>query len=124
MCENGVFIQTDLRFREVVILKKNHPYDRIVFQAFTMILQFGINMVVPIAMMTAAGIWLDRRLGTAFLTVILFGIGAVAGGQNCYRMAKRIYMTPDTDRKRVTQEQIETASADRAENGGKDEYTD
>ena len=117
-------MQTDLRVREVVILKKNQPYDRTVFQSFTMILQFGVNMVVPIAMMTAAGIWLDRRLGTAFLTVVLFGIGAIAGGQNCYRMAKRIYMTPDKERKRVTQEMMEQASVAGAENDGKDEHTD
>ena len=72
-------------------MKRNQPYDRTVYQSNTMIFQFGINMVVPIAMMTALGVFLDRKLGTAYITIVLFFIGAVAGGQNVYRMAKGIY---------------------------------
>lgn len=85
-------------------MKKNTPYDRTVFQSLTMILQFGINMIVPIAMMTALGIWLDRKFGTTYITILFFFIGAVAGGQNIYRMAKKIFSTPDKSRKRVTEE--------------------
>lgn len=92
-------------------MKKHTPYDRTVFQSMTMIFQFGINMVVPIAMMAALGIWLDRKLDTAYLTIIFFFIGAIAGGQNIYRMAKRIFNAPDNSRKRVTEEM---------ENGRKD----
>ena len=80
-------------------MKKDKPYDRTVFQAFTMILQFGINMVVPIAMMTALGIWLDRKFDTGYFTVILFFVGALAGGQNIYRMAKQIFRSPDERQK-------------------------
>ena len=72
-------------------LKRNQPYDRTVYQSITMIFQFGINMVVPITMMTALGVYLDRKLGTPYITILLFFIGAVAGGQNVYRMAKGIY---------------------------------
>ena len=90
--------------RRTFPVNKNTPYDRTVFQSMTMILQFGINMIVPIAMMTFFGIWLDRKLGTVYLTIIFFFIGAIAGGQNIYRMAKKIFSTPDTNRKRVTEE--------------------
>ena len=76
-------------------MKKDKAYDRTVFQALTMILQFGINMVVPIAMMTALGIWLDRKFDTGYFTVILFFVGALAGGQNIYRMAKQIFRSSD-----------------------------
>ncbi len=72
-------------------MKKDKPYDRTVYQSLTMILQFGINMVVPIAMMTALGIWLDRKFEKGYFTIILFVVGAIAGGQNIYRMAKSIY---------------------------------
>lgn len=72
-------------------MKKNTPYDRTVFQSMTMILQFGINMIVPITMMTVLGIWLDRKFDTAYFTIIFFFIGAIAGGQNIYRMAKKIF---------------------------------
>ncbi len=72
-------------------MKKDKPYDRSVYQSLTMIMQFGINMIVPIAMMTVLGIWLDRKLEVGYFTIILFVLGALAGGQNIYRMAKRIY---------------------------------
>lgn len=75
-------------------MKKEKPYDRTVYQSLTMILQFGINMVVPIAMMTALGIWLDRKFEKGYFTIILFVVGAIAGGQNIYRMAKSIYSVP------------------------------
>lgn len=77
-------------------MKKNKPYDRTVYQSLTMILQFGINMIVPIAMMTALGVYLDKKLGTAYITILFFFIGAVAGGQNIYRMAKKIYSEPES----------------------------
>lgn len=74
-------------------MRKDKPYDKSVYQSLTLILQFGINMIVPIAMMTAAGIFLDQKLETSFLTVILFFVGAIAGAQNVYRMAKKVYET-------------------------------
>lgn len=80
-------------------LKKDKPYDRTVYQSLTMIMQFGINMVVPIAMMTALGVWLDRKFETGYLTILFFFIGALAGGQNIYRMAKKVYSTPDKQSK-------------------------
>lgn len=80
-------------------MKKDKPYDRTVYQSLTMIMQFGINMVVPIAMMTALGVWLDRKFETGYLTILFFFIGALAGGQNIYRMAKRVYSAPDKQSK-------------------------
>lgn len=75
-------------------MKKDKPYDKTVYQSLTMILQFGINMVVPIAMMTALGIWLDRKFEKGYFTILFFVVGAIAGGQNIYRMAKSIYGAP------------------------------
>ena len=56
-----------------------------------LITQFGINMLVPIGMMSVLGVWLDNRFGTSFWTILLFFVGAIAGGQNVYRMAKKVY---------------------------------
>lgn len=72
-------------------MKHDKPYDRSVFQSLMLISQFGINMVVPIGMMTALGIYLDNKFGTTWITVVLFFVGAIAGGQNIYRMAKRFF---------------------------------
>lgn len=66
-------------------------FNRKVYQALTMIGQFGINMLVPVFICSFLGIFLDRKLGTNFLVVILFFVGAVAGGYNVYRFARGIY---------------------------------
>ncbi len=64
-------------------------------QALALITQLGLIMIVSIGMTSALGIWLDRRLGTSFCTVILFFLGAVAGGQGVYRTVKKIYRDED-----------------------------
>lgn len=71
--------------------RKKDRYDKSVYRSLALIMQFGINMLVPICMMSALGIFLDQKLGTSYIMVILFFVGAIAGGQNVYRMAKRIY---------------------------------
>ena len=59
-----------------------------VFQALTLVLQFGLNMVVPIAMCMAVGIWLDKKYDMPWVIVALFFIGALAGFTNIFKMAK------------------------------------
>lgn len=72
--------------------------DRIVYRSLAMVTQFGLNMIVPIGIMSALGVWLDRKLGTSFLTIVLFAVGAIAGGQNIYRMAKRMCDSEEQER--------------------------
>jgi len=75
-----------------------------VYRSLALVMQFGINMLVPICMMTALGIFLDRKLGTSYLVILLFVVGAVAGGQNVYRMAKKIYDSPQANSPSGTEE--------------------
>ena len=46
----------------------------------------------------------DRKFDTSFWMILLFFIGAVAGGQNVYRMARQVYggdkKEPDKEHKR------------------------
>lgn len=67
-------------------------FDRSVYQALSMIGQFGINMLVPVFICSFLGMLLDRRLETDFLVVVFFFVGALAGGWNVFRFARRIYM--------------------------------
>jgi len=87
-------------------MKRRKDSNRIVYQSLAMVMQFGLNMVVPICMMSALGIWLDRKLGTSWLTIIFFMVGAIAGGQNIYHMVKRICETEDEqeDQRRTDKE--------------------
>ena len=68
-------------------------FDRSVYQALSMIGQFGINMLVPVFICSFLGMFLDRRLETDFLVVVFFFVGALAGGWNVFRFARRIYMS-------------------------------
>ncbi|MBQ9142359.1 MAG: AtpZ/AtpI family protein [Lachnospiraceae bacterium] len=72
-------------------LKRKRSYDRSVFQSLSLISQFGINMLVPIGLMTWLGIWMDEHFETSFWVILLFFVGALAGGRNVYRMAKKVY---------------------------------
>lgn len=62
-----------------------------VFQSLTLILQFGLNMIVPIFLCTMLGVWLGEKFGIPVITVPLFILGALAGFTNIFKMAKKIY---------------------------------
>lgn len=72
-------------------MKRRKGIDNSVAQSLAMVMQFGINMLVPICLMSAVGIWLDRKFDTSFWMILMFFAGAAAGGQNVYRMARQVY---------------------------------
>ena len=59
-------------------MRHKKKMDKSVYRSFAMITQFGINMLVPIGMMTWLGVYLDKRFGTSYLMIVLFFAGAVA----------------------------------------------
>lgn len=71
--------------------------NRHVFQAFTMVMQFGLNMLVPIVLCTLLGVWLGDKFDIPIVTVPLFIVGALAGFRNVFIMAKKIYQDDDKD---------------------------
>ncbi len=87
----------------IYYMKHRNDNRRETFQLLTMITQFGLVMIVSIGLTTALGIWLDRKLGTSFLTILLFFVGAVAGGQSVYSMVKKIYRDEDGKDDRVSE---------------------
>ncbi len=69
--------------------KEKSGLMRDVFRTLVCITQFGINMLVPVTLCFLAGLWLDERLGTSFIAILLFFVGALAGGRNVYRLFKK-----------------------------------
>lgn len=65
--------------------------QRKVFQSLTLILQFGLNMIVPIVMCTLLGAVAWGKIRKPIITVPLFIMGALAGFNNIFKMAKKIY---------------------------------
>ena len=72
---------------------------RSVFQAFTMIIQFGLNMIVPIVMCTLFGVWMGEKFQMPVITIPLFLMGALAGFLNIFIIAKKIYQNDNNDSK-------------------------
>lgn len=71
-----------------------------VYDSLILVMQFSINMIVPILLCTGIGVWIYKKYGHPIVVILLFMVGAVAGFQNIYRMAKRIYERDDKkDRK-------------------------
>ena len=64
---------------------------RQVLYSLTLILQFGLNMIVPIFLCTMLGVWLDGKFDLPWIVVPLFIIGALAGFTNIFKMAKKLY---------------------------------
>ena len=65
--------------------------NREVVQSFSMIMQFGINMLVPIFACTLFGAWLGEKVNMSWLSVPFFALGALAGMRNVFLFARRIY---------------------------------
>ncbi len=68
---------------------KKSKKNRQVFEAFTMVLQFSINMLVPIGLCTAFGVWLGNRTGINWMMVPFFILGVLSGGTSVYKMARK-----------------------------------
>lgn len=63
-----------------------------------MIMQFGLNMLVPIFMCTLFGVWAGEKFNIPVITVPLFIMGALAGFRNIFVMAKKIYQDDDREK--------------------------
>mgnify|MGYP004463843039 CR=1 len=66
-----------------------------VCDALVMVLQFGINMLVPIFICTFLGVWLGNKFDINWLAIPLFFVGAIAGGNNIYKMSKKFIESND-----------------------------
>lgn len=52
-----------------------------------LISQLAINVLVPTFLCLIIGLWLDKKLGTGWIAIILMIIGMAAGCRNAYLMA-------------------------------------
>lgn len=77
--------------------KKN---NRIIVQAYSMMLQFSLNMLVPIGLCVALGVWLGDKYHMDWIVIPLFFLGAIAGYNSIYRMVKGMLNTNDTKKEK------------------------
>lgn len=55
----------------------------------TYISQIFLSMIIPIAICFTIGHFIDRKLGTGFVCIIMFFVGAFAGASSVYRLIKK-----------------------------------
>ena len=58
-------------------------------ESFSMVLQFGLNMIIPIAMCIAVGVWLGDKYDMDWIVIPLFFLGALAGYTSIFKMVKQ-----------------------------------
>lgn len=92
--------------------KKKKGYDKSVYRSFALIMQFGINMLVPICAMSALGIYIDKKIGTSFVMILLFFAGALAGARNVYRMAKYSFTDSSAENNRLQNNTAKTQDSE------------
>lgn len=72
-------------------------YGKNVRQALVLVFQFSLDMLVPICMCSFLGWYADKWLGTSWIFVTMFFVGAAAGARNVYRFAKKIFSDKSGD---------------------------
>lgn len=73
--------------------------NRQIWNSLAMVLQFSIQMLVPIVLCTFFGVWLGNKVDKNWMAIPFFFLGALAGLTNMIRMAKQI-AKQDEGRKR------------------------
>ena len=61
-----------------------------VIEALSMVLQFGLNMIVPIFACTFLGIWIGNYFNITWLVIPFFFIGALSGFTSINKLSKRL----------------------------------
>ena len=62
---------------------------REITESFSMVLQFGLNMITPIALCIALGVWLADKYDMDWIVIPLFFVGALAGYNSIFRMVQK-----------------------------------
>ena len=63
-------------------------------QMLVLLMQIGISMLVPIALMTALAYFIAEKTGIKWISVLLFIVGAAAGMRNVYILVKKYLKKP------------------------------
>ncbi len=74
--------------------------NREIVESFSMVLQFGINMLVPIVMCIALGVWIGDKYDMDWIVIPFFFMGALAGYTSIFKMVKKYLKKKDTGTKK------------------------
>ena len=69
-------------------MDNNPKHNRSIIRALSLITQIGITMLVPIVLCFFIGRWLDEKLGTGFIMIIMIIFGILAAYRNLFAITK------------------------------------
>lgn len=72
-------------------------------KGLSMILQVGLNMMVPIGLCLLVGYKLDEWLSTGYLVFVFLFLGIAGGAKSVYDLTKRFYAR-DLERENIEQQ--------------------
>ncbi|HAQ51909.1 MAG TPA: hypothetical protein DCR12_03995 [Lachnospiraceae bacterium] len=98
--------------------KKNEVADMLV-----LLLQIGISMIVPIALMVLLSVFIVNKTGIKWISVILFIIGAAAGMRNVYMLVKK-YLKKQKEPYELKREEEESKGEDHKNEFSEENETD
>ena len=98
--------------------KKNEVADMLV-----LLLQIGISMIVPIALMVLLSVFIVNKTGIKWISVILFIIGAAAGMRNVYMLVKK-YLQKKKEPYEIAREEAESKGEDSKNEFSEENETD
>ena len=98
--------------------KKNEVADMLV-----LLLQIGISMIVPIALMVLLSVFIVNKTGIKWISVILFIIGAAAGMRNVYMLVKK-YLKKQKEPYELKREEEESKGEDSKNEFSEENETD
>lgn len=71
-------------------MQKKKPMHQVA-ETLALVLQFSLNMLVPIGLMSFLGWWIGKRTGQSWVMIPFFFIGAIAGGNSIYQMSRKYF---------------------------------
>ncbi len=86
-----------------------------VAKGLSMVLQIGINMIVPVALCLFIGYRLDKWLGTKYLMIIFLFLGIAAGIRSVYVLTKSFY-AKDLEKEKEAQKYFDELYAEHKKN--------
>lgn len=95
--------KNDIIIYNFVCIKGNYMKkvnNREIVESFSMVLQFGLNMITPIALCIALGVWIGDKYDMDWVVIPLFFVGALAGYNSIFRMVRKYLKKKDTGTKK------------------------
>ncbi len=82
-------------------MKDKKEQRRDVANSLILVVQFGLNFIIPILLCTILGVFLGRVFDTKIFTIIGILLGVVAAFNGAYRMVKGYLKNPESPGQRA-----------------------